>query len=190
MSTIALFHSVLGVRAGVTDLATALEAAGHDVRIVDQYDGRVFDDYDSAMAFSEELGMQALIASALAGVADLPDGFVVAGFSNGGVAAEVVALNRAASKAVLLHAAIPVSFLESGDWPEGVPVQIHYSIDDPWRDEGGPEALFTDVVASKGDVEFYQYTGSGHLFSDPSLPNEYNADHARLMTGRVLRFLA
>ena len=52
------------------------------------------------------------------------------------------------------------------------------------------QSLFADVVASKGDVEFYQYTGSGHLFSDPSLPDEYDADHAALLTQRVLRFLS
>lgn len=190
MTTIALIHSVLGIRAGVTDLAAALEGAGHTVRIVDQYGGRVFDDYDSAIAFSQELGMQALAESALAGVADLPDGFVVAGFSNGGVAAEVIALQRAVSKAVLLHAAIPVRFLEMGEWPRGVPVQIHYSVDDPWRDEGGPEGLFADVAAANGDVEFYQYPGSGHLFSDPTLPDEFDAASAASMTERVLRFVA
>ncbi len=190
MSTIALFHSVLGIRAGVTDLASALEGAGHTVRIVDQYGGRVFDDYEQAMAFSEELGMQALTESALAAVSDLPEGFVAAGFSNGGVAAQIVTLRRPVSRAVLLHAAIPVSFLESGDWPSGVPVQIHYSVDDPWRDEGGPEGLFADVAAAKGDVEFYQYPGSGHLFSDPTLPDEFDAAAAAAMTERVLRFVA
>src|SRR5512135_3673085 len=53
MTQIALFHSVLGVRAGVHDAAERLRAAGHDVRVVDQYGGRVFDDYRQAGAYAE-----------------------------------------------------------------------------------------------------------------------------------------
>ena len=47
-ATIALFHSVLGVRAGIEDAVQRLTAAGHDVVVVDQYAGRTFDDYDEA----------------------------------------------------------------------------------------------------------------------------------------------
>ena len=46
MTTFALVHSVLGVRPGVALAADRLRAAGHDVLVVDQYKGRVFDDYD------------------------------------------------------------------------------------------------------------------------------------------------
>lgn len=45
MASIALFHSVLGVRPGVQDAAARLRARGHEVLVVDQYDGRSFDDY-------------------------------------------------------------------------------------------------------------------------------------------------
>ena len=45
MASIALFHSVLGVRPGVLDAAARLRAAGHEVLVGDQYGGRVFDDY-------------------------------------------------------------------------------------------------------------------------------------------------
>src|SRR5918997_2099327 len=83
MTTIALFHSVLGVRPGVLDAADRLRSAGHDVRVVDQYDGQVFDDYAEAGALVERVGFPALMAAALDAVADLPDGFVAAGFSNG-----------------------------------------------------------------------------------------------------------
>lgn len=41
MAAVALFHSVLGIRDGVHDAAVRLRAAGHEVRVVDQYDGRV-----------------------------------------------------------------------------------------------------------------------------------------------------
>src|SRR5918997_1104856 len=43
MSHVALFHSVLGARPGMIEAAERLRAAGHEVKVVDQYDGRVFD---------------------------------------------------------------------------------------------------------------------------------------------------
>src|ERR1700712_3413786 len=84
MTSIALFHSVLGVRPGIHAAAERLRAAGHDVRVVDQYDGRVFDDYQQASTFAGSIGYPALMGRAVEAVADLPDGFVAAGLSNGG----------------------------------------------------------------------------------------------------------
>jgi len=65
MTNIALFHSVLGVRPGVAAAADRLRAAGHDVLVVDQYEGRVFDDYDEADEFAQAIGcpVEALIGS-------------------------------------------------------------------------------------------------------------------------------
>jgi dienelactone hydrolase len=55
MTAIALYHSVLGVRqGGVLDAAARLRQDGHDVLVVDLYDGRTFDDYPPAMAFAQE----------------------------------------------------------------------------------------------------------------------------------------
>ena len=100
MSTVALFHSVLGVRPGVRDAADRLRAAGHVVHVVDQYDGRVFDSYEEASAFAEGIGYPALMASALAAVEGLPEDLVVMGFSNGGGMATYVAGNRPVAKTV------------------------------------------------------------------------------------------
>jgi|CZKW01.1.fsa_nt_gi hypothetical protein len=81
MTKIALYHSVLGVRPGVIDAAERLRSAGH---VVDQYDGRVFDDYEKASAFAEDVGYPVLMERAVVGVEHLADGFIAAGFSNGG----------------------------------------------------------------------------------------------------------
>ena len=94
MTQIALFHSVLGVRPGVIDAAERLRAAGHEVEVVDQYGGRVFDDYDEASAHAETIGYPVLMDRAVAAVEHLRDGFVAAGFSNGGGMAEYVATQR------------------------------------------------------------------------------------------------
>ena len=56
MSDIVLFHSVLGLRAGVLDAADRLRAAGHTVHTPDYYDGRTYDEYPPAFEFLDEIG--------------------------------------------------------------------------------------------------------------------------------------
>ncbi|MGH7912726.1 MAG: hypothetical protein ACREOV_13485 [Candidatus Dormibacteraceae bacterium] len=94
MPKIALFHSVLGVRPGVEEAAGRLRGAGHEVLVVDQYDGRVFDDYGEADTFARSIGYPELMRRAAAAVDQLPDGFIAAGFSNGGGMSEYVAAQR------------------------------------------------------------------------------------------------
>jgi dienelactone hydrolase len=102
MVRIALFHSVLGVRPGVHDAADRFRRSGHDVTVVDQYEGRVFDDYAEASRFAESIGYPILMRRAEEAVKDLPDGFVAAGFSNGGGMAEYVATRRSVSGVLML----------------------------------------------------------------------------------------
>ncbi|MDQ2849142.1 MAG: dienelactone hydrolase, partial [Actinomycetota bacterium] len=91
MADIVLFHSVLGVRPGIHEAAHRLRAEGHDVVVVDQYGGRVFDDYEEAGEFADSIGFPALMRIAEDAVNGVPDGFIAAGFSNGGGMAEFVA---------------------------------------------------------------------------------------------------
>lgn len=190
MSTVALFHSVLGVRPGVLDAAQRLRAAGHEVHVVDQYDGRVFDGYEEAAAFAEGIGYPALMARAEAVVSGLPDGFVVAGFSNGGGMAEYVATRRHVSGVVLLSGTLPLEVLGAAAWPAGVPAQVHYAVDDPFRQQAWVDAVVGAVRAAGAPVETFDYAGSGHLFTDPSLPEEYDPEAAEQLWSRVLPFVA
>src|SRR5699024_579778 len=57
MAHILLFPSVLGVRRGITDLAEMLTGVGHSVTTVDILDGETFDDYETAGARSQEVGL-------------------------------------------------------------------------------------------------------------------------------------
>lgn len=190
MTHIALFHSVLGVRPGVLDAAERLHAAGHAVTVVDQYQGRSFDSYEDAGAHAESIGYPVLMERALAGVAGLDDGFVAAGFSNGGGMAEYVATQRAVAGVLMLSGALPLEMIGADTWPAGVPAQIHYTVDDPFRNQGWIDAVARLVRASGAEVEVFDYPGAGHLFSDPSLPDEYDAEAAETMWGRVLAFCA
>jgi len=65
MTTVVLFHSVLGVRQGVLDAAERLRQDGHEVLVVDLYDGRTFDDYPPAMDFAwKDIGQEELLRRA------------------------------------------------------------------------------------------------------------------------------
>jgi dienelactone hydrolase len=188
MATIALFHSALGVRPGVLDAAERLTYHGHDVRVVDQYHGRSFGDYEEAQAYVESKGFPALMQSAVDATADLADGFVAAGFSNGAGMAEQVAIRRRVAGALLLSGALPLPFLGAAAWP-GVPVQLHYARHDPFRNDQWIAQLLDEIRRSGASVEQHDYPAHGHLFTDPSRPEEYDASSAEMLWTRVLRFL-
>lgn len=189
MATIALFHSVLGLRPGVLDAAERLRAQGHEVLAVDQYEGRVFDDYDEATAFVERIGSYPkLMAGAVTAVRSLPDGFICVGFSNGGGMAEYVATQRSVSGVVMCSGALPLAMLGVDTWPAGVPAQIHYTTGDPFRQDGWAESVAESVAAAGAQVELFDYPGTGHLFTDTSLPTEYDPDSAELLWQRVYAF--
>lgn len=188
MMEIALFHSVLGVRPGITDAAERLTAAGHNVTVIDQYNGQVFDDYETASAFAEGIGYPTLMEAADSAVSDLADGFIAIGFSNGGGMAEYVATKRKLSGVVMLSGALGLDQLGVEAWPHGVPAQIHYSVDDPFRNQKWIESVVDAVRRSGSSVEMFDYSGNGHLFTDSSLADEYDSDNAQLLWERVLDF--
>lgn len=201
MVDIVLFHSVLGVRQGVTDAADRLRAAGHTVRLPNLYaDGVAFDDYAKAMEYVESIGsFPELLRRTQAAVERLPSDVVYAGFSNGGAAAEYLAAARPGARgALLFSAAIPLDMLlnsfgdEPRSWPSDVPVQVHYATNDPFRqgEEDWVAHLGQSVRASGAAFEFHEYEGAGHLFTDASLPNEYNAEAADQLWRRVIDYLA
>ena len=87
--------------------------------------------------------------------------------------------------------AVPVSAFGDGRvWPAGVPLQSHASVDDPWRDPQEVAQTIRDVEAGGGSIEVVDYPGSGHLFTDPSLPEEYDAAATEAFWARVLPFVA
>jgi dienelactone hydrolase len=190
MASIALFHSVLGVRPGIEDAAGLLRSHGHEVRVVDQYGGRAFDDYESAGAYVEKLGFPALMAKAIDLTADLPDGFFAVGFSNGGGMAEFVAARRRNVRGVVMISGA-LDPAEIGiTWPSGVPAQVHSTVDDPRRVQEWIDAVVAAVERAGATADVFDYPGSGHLFADPSMADEYRPAEAELMWSRVTEFIA
>ena len=191
MTTVVLFHSVLGVRRGELDAAERLRAAGHEVHVPDLLDGGVFDDYAAARAFSDALGIDELLRRGLAAVADVPDGFVVAGFSQGSSVALGVALHRAVSGVLQLSGLNVLEwFGPDAAWPAGVDSQSHQTADDPFREDEITAQAVRDCETAGGRLELFDYPGRGHLFTDPTLSAEYDPDATALLWTRVLPFVA
>jgi dienelactone hydrolase len=188
MAEVVLFHSALGL--GVIAAADRLRAAGHTVHTPDYYDGEVFDDLDDGLRKRDALGMDEIFERATEAVAGLPGELVFAGFSLGALPAELLAASRpGAVGAVLMHSAVPVEAFGVERWPEGVPVQVHYAANDPQVEAEEEVAPLGNYVRGAGaDFEEYTYPGSGHLFSDPDLP-EYDRTSSEAMWERVLAFL-
>jgi dienelactone hydrolase len=195
MTSVALFHSVLGVRAGIDDAAVRLRSAGHDVAVVDQYEGRSFDEYGGASEHAQSIGYPELMRRALASVAELPDGLALMGFSNGGGMATYVALNRPVSRVVLCSGALPLEQIGAvagsgmARWPPGVAAQLHYAVDDPFRAAGSAESVMRSINEAGAVVEYFQYPGKGHLFTDADLPDEFDPGAAEQLWEHVIRFL-
>ena len=195
MTKIALFHSVLGVRPGVLAAADAFRSAGHEVLVVDQYDGRVFDNYEEASGFAESTGYPALMQLAVDAVAGWTRPFVTAGFSNGGGMSEFVAASRGGAAggvigSVQFSGAMPLEMLGFSGWPESTPVQLHYATEDPFRNEEWVQQFIARVTESGSSLETYlDYPIAGHLFTDASLPDEYDKPSADLAMARALAFV-
>jgi dienelactone hydrolase len=194
MAEVVVFHSVLGLRPGVLGAADRMRAAGHTVHTPDLFEGEVFDDIDDGMRKEESLGFREIARRTEEAVTGLPAGLVFAGFSMGISYAEWLTASRpGALGAVLMHGAVPVEALTEyfgvERWPEGVPVQVHYAVDDPWVEaEQEVVPLGEDVRGAGAEFEAYVYPGSAHLFADPDLA-EYDRASSEAMWKRVIAFL-
>jgi dienelactone hydrolase len=191
MTTVVLFPSVLGIRQGVHDAADRMRDDGSTVVVVDLYEGRTFDDYAEAMPFAwEEVGLRTLLQRAEAATSALADGFVTAGFSLGCIPAVYLATRRPVAGVLMMSGAVPVSALGADErWPAGVPAQTHAMLHDPWRDQAEIDQAVIDVAAGGGTLEVFDYPGGGHLFTDPTLPAEYDVDATALLWDQSLPFV-
>ena len=54
----------------------------------------------------------------------------------------------------------------------------------------GPGSFSMRVRSSGAPIEIFDYPGAGHLFTDASLPAEYDAQATNLLWSRVLPFCA
>ena len=189
MAELILFHHACGLTEGLRAFAGHLTDAGHVVHTPDLYDGATFTDLEAGVAHARTLGFGALVERGIASADGLPDGLVLAGVSLGVMPAQALAQNRPGARgALLFEACVPPSEF-GGDWPDGVPLQVHGMDDDPFFAHEGDLAVARALVDGGPDRELFLYPGDRHLFWDASLPS-YDADAAALLLDRVLTFLA
>jgi dienelactone hydrolase len=188
MAEVLLFHHALGLTPGCLSFADELRAGGHVVHAPDLYEGRTFDDVDAGVGYAQKVGFDIISERASVAAEGLPTALVYAGLSLGVMPAQRLAQTRSGARgALLISAAVPPSEF-GGDWPEGVPLQIHMMEDDEFvRDEGDLDVAHRLVEAIDGAALFL-YPGDKHLFVDNSLP-DYDEAAATQVKQEVLSFL-
>ncbi len=185
MAEVLLFHHAQGLTAGVHAFADGLRAAGHVVHTPDLYEGATFADLDAGVAHARGIGLDTLTERGVRAADGLPEELVYAGFSLGLLPAQtLLQTRRGARGAVLIHGALDPADV-GGEWPSGVPGQVHVMQDDDWGDVD----VARELAARQPELEFFAYPGDRHLFTDRSLP-AYDEQAAALVTQRVLGFLA
>ena len=161
MTSIVLYHASFGVRPGIEAAADRLRAAGHQVQVVDQYGGRVFDDYDEADEFVQSIGFPALMAArprcrrtSSPGRSSRP-----ASPTAPGMAEFVTAARGGAAGGVLgsvqFSGALPLDMVGMAEWPADTPVQLHYSAGDPSAIGRWIDPFLAAVTASGSALETY-----------------------------------
>ena len=188
MTEVLLFHHALGLSRGVVAFADVLRRAGHTVHTPDLFDGETFTTIDGGVAHAEEIGFEVVIERGVRLADDLPNQLVYAGFSLGVLPAQKLAQTRpGAAGALLFYSCVPTDLF--GEWPDGVPVQIHGMDADPFFVADGDIDAARSLVDSVDDAHLFLYPGDQHYFADSTLPS-YDAAATALLTERVLDFLA
>jgi len=102
VAEVLLFHHAQGLTPGVVAFANKLRGEGHSVHTPDLYGGRIFDALDAGLAYSEQIGVEEIIARGVRAADDLPAELVYIGFSLG-----VMPAQKLRAKLLLRNLAIP-----------------------------------------------------------------------------------
>lgn len=60
---------------------------------------------------------------------------------------------------------------------------------DRFREDEITDQARRDITAAGGTLELFDYPGDGHLFTDPTLLEEYDTETTELLWSRVLPFV-
>lgn len=187
MTEMILFHHIQGLTPGVQAFAQQLRAAGHTVHTPDLFEGRTFDSMEAGQEFVGSIGFEEVRERGTRAAQDLPATVVYGGFSLGVMPAQMLLQTRPGALGGLFYHSFadPTWF---GEWPQGVPAQIHSMDADPFFvDEGDIDAARPFVESHEG-VEMFLYPGDQHLFTDNSLA-AYDEGATQLVLKRSLELL-
>lgn len=184
MAEVVVFHHVQGLTEGVAAIADVFREHGHRVSTPDLFGGRTFSRLEDGVEFVGGLGREVVVNRALEAAAQLGDGAVYCGFSLGTRPAQMLAQSAPGARGALLFHGFYPSDMFAEKWPDGVDLQVHYTVDDEWCDNAVASQLATDVQ----HAEIHSYEGSRHLFTDSSVA-DYDAEHADQAIQHALAFL-
>jgi dienelactone hydrolase len=170
-TTVAVFHSMFGLRAVEHALAERLRGAGHRVVVPDLFEGAVagrgaMPTIEDGFALMDVIGWAAIVERAQRAVRDLPADTVLCGLSMGaGVVGAIWPDRLDAAAAILLHAP---TIVPRGVAP-GTPVQVHVALADPFAPAEQLAAFQASASRAGAEASLYTYPGAGHLFTDDEL---------------------
>ncbi len=186
MTTIALFHSVLGLRAAELGGAERLRAAGHHVVTPDLYDGVSASTFEEGFAVKDAVGWETIVRRARDAVRAVPADAVLMGVSMGaGVVHELLPGRPRTAGVLLLHglAGLPAAVRD------GLPVEVHVADPDDLFAPPAEVAAWRATAARSGaDARVFTYPGAGHFYTDADGP-DHDEPAAELTWDRVADFL-
>lgn len=183
MASVALFHSVYGLRPAVRRAAERLRAAGHRVVVPDLYRAAAVGSIDEGLLLAEKVGWETLLDRAREAVRELPPEAVLAGFSMGTGVAEALLAERPDAAGLLL-----IAGAAQADVPAGTRVQLHLADPDDFLPAAELTGWIDGMTRSEALFEVFRYPGVGHLWTDPDLP-DHDALAAELTWERCSEFL-
>lgn len=183
MAHVVLFHSVLGLRPGVTALAERLAAAGHPTLAPDLFGGRATADVDEGFAIRKAIGQDEVLRRGREAARAAPADAVLAGISMGaGIAGDLWAGRPAARGVLFLSGPGPIPHPR----PSAAPVAMHMARPDPFDDEAFVAEWSEAPIARP--LAVHRYDGVGHNFMDEGGP-DYDAAAAEACEARIVAFL-
>jgi carboxymethylenebutenolidase len=186
-----------GLVGHITDVADRFAAEGFVALAPDLYHGVSATEPDDAMKLMMGLAMDKAaqdIAGAAKYLADRDEvvgtGIGTVGFCLGGsLALWSATISDQVKAAVGFYPAVPWERINP-QWAnyEGKSAIIHCSEHDGSSSAPGIQAALSGIRAGGGDVEAFDYEGSGHAFFNSDRPDVFSPEHAETAWQRTLSF--
>ncbi|MEU1215386.1 dienelactone hydrolase family protein [Streptomyces sp. NPDC005791] len=185
MVSVALFHSVLGLRPVELLAAERLRRAGHEVVTPDLFGRETAATVGGGFRLVERIGWETVVHRARQSLSGMPDGTVLTGLSMGaGVVAELWPERPETGGVLLLHATVA---LPASARP-GLRMQMHVAEPDDFALPENMAALRRAATEKHIRLEIFRYPGVGHFYTDFEHP-DHNPVAAELTWNRALDFL-
>jgi dienelactone hydrolase len=185
VTTIVIFHSVLGLRSVERNAAERFRSGGFEVALPDLYAGKRTESLDEGFQLLDKIGWPMICRRAFGAMKKLRDSTILAGFSMGaGVIASLWG-QRPESKAVLLFHGL--AEIRTNVRP-GLKVQTHIAGVDRFVSAEQRAFWAGSAQTSVLLTETHNYPDTGHFFTDFNSA-DYNAAASKLTWTRALAFL-